>query len=257
MSGDFSTAWLSLREGADAAARAADLPELAGEPRVILDLGCGSGSMARWLAPRLSGSQRWILADRDPALLAYAAAHLPEGVTAETVERDVTRLSPADLDGVDLVTCSALLDLLTADEVTAMADACVAAGVPVLFTLSVTGEVTLDPPHPLDAEVSAAFNDHQRRQHGQRWLLGPEAVGAAAEAFARAGATVTTRESPWVLGAGDRELILEWLKGWVAAAAEQRPDLRLDGYLAARSGAAGAGELTVTVGHQDLFVGRD
>ena len=266
MTGEFSTAWLSLREPADAAARATDLVALirpAGGEIVVRDLGCGTGSLGRWLAPLLPGPQRWILQDRDPALLAYAATHLPAAaadgspVTVETAEGDVTDLSAEDLAGVSLVTCSALLDLFTADEVTALAEVCAAAGAPALFTLSVTGEVTIDPPHPLDAEVAAAFNEHQRRETGGRRLLGPEAVGAAAQAFASAGVTVTTRPSPWRLGAAEAGLTAEWLRGWVAAAGDQRPELQLDDYAAERLAAAEAGELRVTVGHQDLLARKD
>ncbi|MEV4642064.1 class I SAM-dependent methyltransferase [Actinoplanes sp. NPDC049548] len=265
MTGEFSTDWLTLREPADAAARATDLPGLlrTDGTLVVRDLGCGTGSMARWLAPRLPGPQRWVLQDRDPALLAYAASHAPVAaadgspVTVETVEGDVTALTTEDLADVSLVTCSALLDLFTADEVMALADVCVSAGTPALFTLTVVGEVTLDPPHPLDAAVAAAFNEHQRREIGGRWLLGPEAVGAAAEAFAKAGASVTTRPSPWRLGPEHAELAAEWLRGWVAAAVEQRPDLPVEDYLADRLRDAAAGTLKVTVGHQDLLAQKD
>ena len=59
-------------------------------------------------------------------------------------------------------------------------------GTPALFTLSVVGEVTLDPADPLDAEIAAAFNAHQRRSVGGRRLLGPDAAGAAAAAFGKA-----------------------------------------------------------------------
>src|SRR3954447_4913987 len=119
MTGEFSESWLGLREPADAAARSKDLVGLLPGPiRTIRDLGCGTGSLGRWLAPQLPGPQHWIMADRDPALLAYAGAHMPfPGVTVETALGDVTELTPADLTGVDLVTCSALLDLLTAEEV--------------------------------------------------------------------------------------------------------------------------------------------
>ncbi|MFI5934450.1 class I SAM-dependent methyltransferase [Actinoplanes sp. NPDC051494] len=270
MTGEFSTDWLLLREPADAVARSSDLVELAaaGLTRhdgvtVVRDLGCGAGQLGRWLAPRLSGPQHWILQDRDPALLAYAKQHLPttaadgSPVTVSTEDLDVTALTAEHFAGVSLVTCSALLDLFTSDEVEALADLCAGSGTPALFTLTVAGEVTLDPPHPLDEQVTAAFNDHQRRHTGDRWLLGPEAIGAAAESFAKAGASVTTRPSPWVLGPDDRDLIVNWLRGWVAAAAEQRPELQLDGYLAARSAAAGAGELRVVVGHQDLYAQKD
>ena len=73
-----SPAWLRLREPADAAARASDLVEpirmrLPERGRAVIhDLGCGTGSMGRWLAPRLAGSQHWVLYDRDADLLAHA-----------------------------------------------------------------------------------------------------------------------------------------------------------------------------------------
>ena len=43
----------------------------------VHDLGSGTGSMARWLAPRLPGPQHWVLHDRDAGLLARAAGTLP------------------------------------------------------------------------------------------------------------------------------------------------------------------------------------
>jgi SAM-dependent methyltransferase len=256
MTGDFSSTWLSLREPADAAARSA---EAAGEltdrlrpPLVIRDLGCGTGSMARWLAPRLPGPQHWILQDRDPALLAYAAAALPDGVTGEARTGDVTALTGADLAGTALVTCSALLDLLTAGEVAALAAACAVHGTPALFTLSVTGEVRFDPADPLDPEVAAAFDAHQRRTVGGRRLLGPDAGAVAATAFRDVGATVTLRDSPWSLEPDD-PLTAEWFTGWVAAARDQRPDLRLDDYERRRA----AGRSRVSVGHVDLLAQFD
>src|SRR6188508_3219864 len=111
--------WLALREPADAAARS---EELAGRlarhlpatgPYVIHDLGGGSGSMGRWLAPRLPGPQHWVVHDRDPDLLALALAAPPDGVTVEARRSDITR---ADFAGADLIVASALLDLLTRDE---------------------------------------------------------------------------------------------------------------------------------------------
>ncbi|GAA3338146.1 hypothetical protein GCM10020358_17160 [Amorphoplanes nipponensis] len=267
MTGEFSSAWLTLREPADADARARDLVATlrlpAGDELVIRDLGCGTGSMGRWLAPLLPGPQRWVLQDRDPALLAHAAAHLPSAaadgspVTVRTAEGDVTALTVADLADTSLVTCSALLDLFTAAEVMALAEVCVASDTPALFTLSVVGEVTLDPPDPRDAVVAEAFNAHQRRSAGGRQLLGPEAVGAAAGAFAAAGAKVCVRPSPWQLGPEHAALTVQWLRGWVAAAVEQRPELDLDDYLAARTAAAEAGRLRVTVAHQDLLAQKD
>lgn len=253
MTGEFSADWLTLREPADAAARDRGLVDalratLTG-PVVVRDLGCGTGSMGRWLAPQLGGPQHWVLMDRDPALLEHAGAHLPDGVTVETRQGDVTGLTGADLAGTSLVTCSALLDLLTVDEVEALAAACAEAGAAALFTLSVTGEVSLDPADPLDDEVAAAFNDHQRRAVGGRRLLGPDAADAAAAAFGKAGATVTVRPAPWRLDTENGALAGEWLRGWTGAALEQRPDLRLDDYREQRRSAG----FVAKVGHADVL----
>ena len=260
---EFSPGWLALREPADASARAVELLDplrehLDGTTRpVIRDLGAGSGSMGRWLAPRLGGPQHWVMHDRDPTLLALAAAGMSPFpmVTVETRQGDVGDLTTADLAGASLVTASALLDLLTVGEVDQLAAACVGAGCPALFTLSVAGRVQLSPADPLDAEVEAAFNNHQRRSDGTRQLLGPDAPGVAAEAFARLGATVLERPSPWRLGPEQAGLAAEWLRGWVSAAVEQRPELaaHADAYLRRRLDAVAAGDLRAEVDHRDLL----
>ncbi|HET9144437.1 class I SAM-dependent methyltransferase [Actinophytocola sp.] len=257
---EFPPEWLALRAGADAAARSTDLldhlrPRLTAPDLVIRDLGCGTGAMCRWLAERLPGRQHWILTDRDPDLLARAAAALPAGVTAETDLRDITRLTPADLAGTSLVTASALLDLFTSAEVAALAATCVSAAVPALFTLSVTGRVDLTPADPLDLDLAAAFNAHQRRVTAGRRLLGPDAADAAAAEFTRLGATVRRHPTPWHLGPAQSPLTAEWLRGWVSAAVAQQPDLApaADPYLARRLAQCTAGHLTATVHHEDLL----
>ncbi|MEV5098479.1 class I SAM-dependent methyltransferase [Streptomyces rochei] len=265
----YAPEWLRLREPADAAARAHDLLDplrvrLADRPGrathdglVVHDLGCGTGSMGRWLAPLLDGAQHWVLHDRDPYLLHFAAVGTPRAaadgsrVTVETRRGDLARLTPDALTGAGLVTASALLDVLTAREVGALAAACAAAGCPALLTLSVAGRVELTPEHPLDTEITLAFNDHQRRSG----LLGPDAVSTAAEAFAAHGATVRTRSAPWRLGPDEAALAGQWLRGWVAAAVEQRPELREPAarYVEERLTACAAGELRVVVHHTDLL----
>lgn len=253
-----SPEWLDLRERADAAARSRDLVrELlrrlpAAGPLVVHDLACGSSSMGRWLSPLLPGPQHWVLHDRDADLLALAKAD----VEIETRVSDVTRLEPADLAGSTLVTASALLDLLTRDELTRLVHACAGAGCPVLFALSVTGRVQVLPADPLDARLAAAFNAHQRRETPRGRLLGPDAVEAAAEEFRRLGVEVVVRPSPWRLGAAESELAVEWLGGWIDAACEQEPALipDADPYRRRRLREAAAGALAVIVGHADLLV---
>jgi SAM-dependent methyltransferase len=261
-----SSSWLELREPADAAARASDLIDVLrrhlpkGGRTVIHDLGCGTGSMGRWLAPRLSGPQHWILYDRDPDLLARAATDLPRvasrgAVTVATRQRDITRLDPSDLSGASLITASALLDMLTTDELERFVAACIHANCPTLVSLSVIGHVEFTPADPLDADIEDAFNAHQRRITAGRWLLGPDAVGAAAGAFRRYGADVLVRPSPWRLGADRGDLAAAWFAGWVDAAREQRPELTAatGSYVRRRAADLAAGRLGVTVHHHDLL----
>ena len=262
-----SPEWLTLREPADAAARA---PSLVEEVRWYLpahggagvhDLGSGTGAMARWLAVQLPGPQHWVMYDRDEELLARAAADPPTGasdgapVTIEARQCDITRLVPEELAGAHLITASALLDMMTAEELDRLVVTCAGADCPVLITLSVTGRVDLAPADPFDHAVTDAFNAHQRRTAGTRRLLGPDAVGAAVDGFTRLGLDVLLRPSPWQLGADQAALSAEWFSGWLGAACEQQPELRAaaHSYGRRRLAEAAAGQLSVTVHHLDLL----
>jgi hypothetical protein len=260
--------WLALREPADAAARAGDLVDEVrrrlppDRPLVIHDLGCGTGAMLRWLAPRLPGPQHWITHDLDGDLLAAVdaapgmVAADGSAVTTQLRRGDVTRLTSGDLADAALITSSALLDLLTADELRRLVYSCAAARCPVLITLTVSGAVRLWPPDPLDEVVGAAFNAHQRRTVGTRTLLGPDATHAAGPLFEELGRDVVTRASPWRLGPAAPGLTYAWFAGWLAAACEQDPRLTAatTRYARRRLADAAAGRLRVLVQHRDLLV---
>jgi SAM-dependent methyltransferase len=263
-----SREWLALREAADAAARADDLVERltrqlpATGPRVIHDLGCGTGAMARWLAPLLPGPQHWILHDLDADLLDVAASEPPgpaadgAAVTLETRASDISRLSPGDVAGSTLITASALLDILTHDELSALITVSVGAGCLVLLTLSVVGRVELTPAEPLDRRIAVAFDAHQRRVTERGRLLGPDAAAVAVEQAARLGAEVHVAPSPWRLDASEAELAAQWFTGWVDAACEQEVELAAEvvPYTRRRLAQAAAGEFQVTVDHADLLI---
>jgi hypothetical protein len=241
--------WLELREPADAAARSRELVEElrrhlpAAGPLVIHDLGGGSGAMGRWLAPLLPHPQHWVIHDRDEDLLALAVADPPAGVTVEARRGDITRLAPEDLAGASVVVASALLDMLTADELRRMLGAC--SGHRVLIAMTVTGRVSFAPPEPLDVPLSVAFNAHQRRDG----RLGPDAVPAALDAL---GGEVLVRPSPWHLGPDHAELMTAWFGGWVDAACEKEPELASEAGPYRDRRLAQAHEATVE--HADLLV---
>jgi hypothetical protein len=259
--------WLALREPADATARSLELvEELQPEPSNdrllrVHDLGCGTGSMARWLAPLLPGPQHWTLYDRDAELLPLAAADAPgrasDGtpVSVRTEQRDISRLDQGTLAGASLVTASALLDMMTSEELSRLVDSSTEPRCPVLITLTVTGRVDLMPADPSDQLFAEAFNEHQRRASPSGRRLGPDALEAAVDGFSRRGLDVTVRPSPWRLGPDRAALAQTWLDGWIGPACEQRPELEQvrPSYRRRRLTELAEGRLSVTVHHQDLL----
>lgn len=257
--------WLALRASADDAARSTELAGLLARllppgPAVLHDLGAGTGGMTRWLAPRLPGPQEWVLRDGDPGIL----DHLDLDAVADDAGRPIRVVAAVEvlaaLDvrafvGAAAVTASALLDVVTREEAGRVVDACVAAGVPALFSLSVTGVVVLDPPDPLDDAIGDAFNAHQRRDSDGRRLLGPDAAPVLARLFAEAGWRVRTSSTPWHLGPANAPLAAAWLDGWIDAAVEQRSELAEDAaaYLARRREQLAGGALRVTISHRDVL----
>jgi len=258
-----SVEWLSLREEADAESRSRTLARKAARmlqtPIVVHDLGSGTGSMMRWLAPRLPGPQTWVLHDWNHSLLDHAAQRASDSTghpaTVHTSVRDVGQLRDSDLAGASLVAMSALLDVLTREETETIVRACVAAGAPALFTLTVSGRVDLEPFDPGDRVFESAFNDHQRRTTAGRRLLGPDAVATAIDLFEAAGWSVRVAGSPWRLDASEPALVGEWLEGWIAASVDERPALEewADEYLLTRRAQLIDGTLRVVVHHQDLL----
>jgi hypothetical protein len=272
---EVSSDWLELREAEDARARsrllAASLPALLPSgPLTVHDLGSGTGSMMRWLAPLLPGPQTWVLHDWNAHLTARAAAgdrprdRDGRAVTIRSRVGELSDLAADDLAGASLVTASALLDVLTAQEAHAVVDACVAVGAPTLLALSVTGDVELRPWDERDIRYARAFNAHQRRTVHGRQLLGRFGAPIVEGLFARAGWRTRRALTTWRLDGRDPRLLGEWLDGWMGAAeeqlsaeqlsAEQGLQLRSDrGYRRMRHAQLARGELSAVVYHLDIL----
>lgn len=275
----FSADWLALRAGADARARDAGLTvraqqwlEVRRQQRDdgllrLLDLGAGCGANPRFLAGRLPGPQAWTLFDHDPALLARAAAQGAawrdmEGtpVRVETVCDDLARWQAEELSGFDLVTASALIDLVGADWIERLARGCGRAACAVLITLSVDGGwgLTGVEEDADDVFVRAAFNAHQRRAKGVGAALGPDAARRLADALTTHGYQVWLAPSPWRLRmsvAADQGLAMALLAGWRDAAQAQCPTAaaRVAAWYRRRRESLLGPDTVVEVGHVDLL----
>jgi hypothetical protein len=253
MSG-FAADWLTLREPADARARSAALAaRFAGGVRRAVDLATGTGANIRYLASRLGGPTEWLAVDDDPALLGAHVA--PAGTSVRTLRLDLAQsLETVPLDGCDLVSASALLDLVSAAWLDRLAAACSAARVAVLFALTYDGRIEWSPPDAADALVRALVNRHQGGDKGFGSALGPEATAAAAARFAAHGYEIERARTDWVLGPPDARLQQALVDGWLAAALEVAPAERaaLTAWAERRRASIARGAATLVVGHADL-----
>ncbi len=259
MSG-FSAEWLALREPADAAARsasvAASLCADATRPLTIVDLGAGTGANLRWLAPRLAGEQHWVAVDHDAALLdALGEIGAPPGVRVRPLLLDVARgLDAIPLGSANLVTASALLDLVSASWLQRLAERCAAGGADVLFALTYDGRIEWAPRDRSDETIRSLVNRHQRGDKGFGPALGPAAAATAPSIFRTLGYVVLTAASDWALQPRDAALQRALLEGFHAAALAIAPAERaaLDDWQGRRNEWIERGESRLIVGHVDM-----
>ena len=217
----------------------------------IIDLGAGTGANQRWLAPRLPFQQRWIHLDHDPAI----SRSLPQPDDTMIIDSSVESLGRLLADGSRdhrLVTCSALLDVLTTPQLAAVCESVIDNQVPALFSLSVTGAKSISPADPHDQPLLDAFNDHQRRDG----RAGPEAITLAGDALRAGGFTVCTQETPWQLSAsGDSAFVAQLLQERLDAAVAQEPGLAVmaEAWLELRRAQLQLGTLRIEIGHRDIL----
>jgi hypothetical protein len=265
--------WLSLREAADAAARSVELTQAVAarlpreRPIRIVDLGSGTGSNVRYLTSRLPPGQEWLLVDADAAILDEARPRLAAVAAApgarlhiDVRTQNLGALDPEIFTGRDLVTASALLDLVSARWLAELAAQCRAAGSIALFSLTYDGRSHCAPAEPEDDAMRLSMNRHQKRSDkGFGPAAGPDAVDAAAHAFADAGYDVARVRSDWTLSPDARDLQRELIVGWAEAAREIAPEqaAAIDDWLGRRLAHVDAGRSRIVVGHEDLAAFSD
>ena len=268
----FDAAWLALREPVDHRSRAEALLASLGDAwrargwSRVLDLGSGTGSNLRYLTPRLPAGQEWVLVDQDPDhLRTLGHAEAPASVRSLTiVPGDLVHEGLAAIPSADLVTASALLDLVSEGWLRRVVNACADVGRGAHFALSYDGEIRWSArgepggrgeEDPDDAQVREAVNAHQTGNKGLGPALGPAAGPVAERLFRTAGYWTRLLPSPWRLGAADAPLVYRLIDGWEAAATEVRPGKagRIRAWAARRRATVANGRFTLIVGHRDLL----
>jgi SAM-dependent methyltransferase len=223
----------------------------------VVDLACGTGSTMRALGPHLPTRQSWKLIDNDPDLLARATAKALASTAAITaVTLDLSGDIETALAGtVDLVTASALLDLVSGDWLDRLAAAIAARSIPIYAALNYDGRITFSPPDHFDAAITAAVNAHQRTDKNFGPALGPVAAAFAITRLEALGYSVVCGRSDWRMGSRDRDMQTEILAGWASAANEIATLSPADttAWLKRRIDLVTDGRSSLQVGHIDFF----
>ena len=269
----FDADWLALREPFDHAARSVALARRLSEwlpqrPRIV-DLGAGTGSMFRFLAPIIGRRQDWLLVDADEALLdeafgrisawarrrGFNAASTGDELLVSTptglwrIEVRTADLARADDVGgklshgwtCDAVVCSALLDLGSASWLERVFDR---VGVAFFASLTVDGRDTWLPRDHADARVRAAFRRDQFRDKGFGRALGPGASAFALRALAARGYVTASAPSDWHVSRTSLRMQRALIDGRGGG------DLR---WQETRLRQALRGRLAITIGHRDIL----
>jgi hypothetical protein len=210
----------------------------------------------RALSPRLPARQHWDLVDNDPRLLNAASG----GKSSDDISLNAVHL---DLNGnfevmlnrpTDLITMSALLDLVSGAWLDRFAFHVAARALPVYAALTYDGRIDLSPADPTDAAIATAVNAHQHTDKGFGPALGRSGAAAAISRFEALGYSVLQGPSDWVIGTADREIQIELLNGWATAASEieSLPSQEIDNWLTRRKAAVDRRASTMRVGHVDF-----
>lgn len=258
MSG-FSADWLDMRRPFDDAARNRNVFEKVcrlvsstERPR-ILDLASGSGATLAAFESVLEVSPRWTLTDSDSGLLEIAHQRFPEAdIRCINLESELEDL---DLTAFDFVTTSAFFDLVSTGWMERFAKRLTDARIPLYAALTYDGRHKLTPADPDDAQVFDAFNRHQRTDKGFGPALGPGATQLLNQFLKNAGYMTHGGQSDWRTGPSDFSFVFKLLSGILDSATEIEPDrdAELNQWFRRRIVALEKGQLSVRVGHLDLF----
>lgn len=247
----FEPDWLALREPADHAARddglLAQAAGLVSKGSTVLDLGSGTGSTARAFARAGFDGFAWRFLDNDPALLQNASTRHPDAVC---VVQDLSYPEDIQFEGVSFVTASALLDVMTGAWMEALLARVAKANIPIYAALNYNGDMHWTPADTRDAQITMAFNTHQRSDKGLGPALGPDATATFARLCEAYGYRFHTAQSPWLLRPEDAALQTALLSGIAEAAHEA---YAVDAPQWAQARHAVVAQTQAFIGHTDIL----
>jgi hypothetical protein len=256
----FSSDWLTLREPVDHRSRNIllqsqvvdylyNIKSADAKAIRLMDIGSGTGSNLRALAPHLHTVQYWTLCDHDAELLHTARQVLlawgdeeishtavglepfsnssiqPVAITKQNKkiyigfrEIDLFRDFRSILDEpVDIFTAAAFFDLVSDSWLT---EFCAYLSKPLYCVLTYDGAENWYPPEKNDSIILQAFHQHQSTDKGFGPALGPAAINRMQYLLENQHFNVVSAQSPWILTKDDQDLIEQLVTGTAQAVRE-------------------------------------
>jgi len=280
---DFSKNWLELREPLDRKFRSNELIKtlnlvLPNRPIHVIDLGTGTGSNLRYLCKELKGNQIWQLIDNDGNLLKTIPAYTNEWaiknkllvkklgnellIKGQNIEchayiqqKNLSDLTDIMIPEKALVSCSALLDLVSKNWLITLAKKCMYIKATILFTLNYDGHIKFRPREDDDELVRSLINKHQLKNKGFGNAMGPKAGHMAIQVFSEIGYNIRSQCSNWKIKSNNNELQAMLLDMWLDAATEVSPEQknRLRNWRKKRQHHIISRDSELEIGHTDIL----
>jgi hypothetical protein len=154
----------------------------------------------------------------------------------------------------DLVTASALLDLVSDAWLQGLCRHCRQNRFTLLFALSYDGRIECAPHDPDDERMRDLVNRHQHTDKGFGPALGPDAAARVGQLLESLGYQVIRDRSDWVLAPEAEALQRALISGWAAAAKAISPAdaHRVEAWCGRRLSHVDASRSRLIVGHEDV-----
>ena len=247
--------WLSIRETMDGRFRSSRLAhkfiEHANKTRLIIDLGCGTGTNYRYLTRNDGSDTPWLCVDSDGDVLEIAAGELagkPVRFELGDLAADIS-LIPISEDVA--ITASAFFDLTSEDWIVRFAN--LVAGSPLLISMTASGASAWDPIDDMDEAIEICLQTHRKADHCFGPAAGLSAARLLAEQLIARNCSVSLEASDWSVDHQDREVMATLIDGVRRRALSQLPHNQVERWAATRRQQNQAGVLKLTLPHLDLL----
>lgn len=247
--------WLAIRETMDGRFRSSQLAdefiEHASRTRLIIDLGCGTGTNYRYLTRNDGSDTPWLGVDSDGDVLKIAARELagtPVRFELADLASDLSLISTSE----DIsITASAFLDLASEEWISRFAN--VVAGKPLLISMTASGPPAWDPVDDMDEAIEACLQNHRKADHGFGPSAGFSADRLLADELNARNCSVSLEASDWSVYHQDREVMATLIDGVRHRTLLDLPHAQVERWAATRRQQIQAGVLNLTLPHLDLL----